>query len=387
VRSRQVPKKDPYEVLEVGKDADENEIKKAYYRLAKEHHPDKNPDRHEEATEKFKEIQEAYEVLKDPNKRANYDRFGWSGVDSSGFGFNTGTGFGGFGSFEDIVEEIFGSSGGIFGDIFGTRSQRKSGPKQGNDLRKDIEITLEDAVNGKDLKIEVPILKVCDSCRGSGAKSGTAPATCPTCRGQGQVRQGGGFFTTVYTCPRCHGEGVIITDPCEECNGHGRVPHKSTLSISVPQGAMDGLVLRYSGAGEAGIKGGPPGDLHIVVHVKQHPTFQREEDDLICEVNIAFTQASLGAEIDIPIIGGSDKLNVPSGTQNGKIFTLKGKGVPHLRGKRGNGDLLVKVNVETPTHLSEKEENLLRELAKLRNEKVHPADKGLFEKVKNVFTS
>jgi len=384
-----VPKNDPYEVLEVSKDADENEIKKAYYRLAKEHHPDKNPDRRYEATEKFKEIQEAYEVLKDPNKRANYDRFGWNGVDGNGFGFGGtgGTGFGGFGSFEDIVEEIFGSSGGVFGDIFGTRSQRRSGPRPGNDLRKDIEITLEDAVNGKDLKIEVPTLKVCESCRGSGAKSGSAPTTCPTCRGQGQVRQGGGFFTTVYTCPRCHGEGVIISDPCDACNGQGRVPHKSMLSINVPQGAMDGLVFRYSGAGEAGIKGGPPGDLHIVVHVKQHPIFQRQDDDLICEVRIAFTQASLGAEIDIPIIGGVDKLNIPVGTQNGKVFVLKDKGVPHLRGKRGNGNLLVKISIETPTDLSDKEEDLLREFAKLRDEKVYPADKSLFEKVKNAFTS
>jgi molecular chaperone DnaJ len=384
-----VPKNDPYEVLEVSKDADENEIKKAYYRLAKEHHPDKNPDRRDEATEKFKEIQEAYEVLKDPNKRANYDRFGWNGVDGNGFGFGGtgGTGFGGFGSFEDIVEEIFGSSGGVFGDIFGARSQRRSGPRPGNDLRKDIEITLEDAVNGKNLKIEVPTLKVCESCRGSGAKSGSAPTTCPTCRGQGQVRQGGGFFTTVYTCPRCHGEGVIISDPCDACNGQGRVPHKSMLSINVPQGAMDGLVLRYTGAGEAGIKGGPPGDLHIVVHVKQHPIFQRQDDDLICEVRIAFTQASLGAEIDIPIIGGVDKLNIPVGTQNGKVFVLKDKGVPHLRGKRGNGNLLVRISIETPTDLSDKEEDLLREFAKLRDEKVYPADKSLFEKVKNAFTS
>lgn len=379
-------KKDPYDVLEVSKDADESEIKKAYYRLAKEHHPDKNPDRHEEATEKFKEIQEAYEVLKDPNKRANYDRFGWNGVDNSGFGFNSGGSGFGFGSFEDIVEEIFGSSGGIFGDIFGSRTRRKGGPRPGNDLRKDIEITLEDAVNGKEMVIEFPSLKVCDSCNGTGAKSGSSPQTCPTCGGQGQVRQGGGFFTTVYTCPRCQGEGVIVSDPCDTCNGNGRIQHKTKLSINIPAGAMDGLILRYSGAGEAGIKGGPPGDLHVVVHVKAHHIFQRQDDNLIYETTIAFTQAALGAEIDIPIIGGSDNLTIPSGTQNGKVFMVRGKGVPHLRG-RGNGDLFVKVNVEVPKDLSEKEEHLLRELAKLRNEKVASPDKSLFEKVKNVFTS
>jgi molecular chaperone DnaJ len=295
-----VAKKDPYDVLEVSKGADENEIKKAYYRLAKEHHPDKNPDRHEEATEKFKEIQEAYEVLKDPNKRANYDRFGWNGVDGSGFGSNTGRGFG-FGSFEDIVEEMFGSNGGIFGDIFGTRTRRKGGPRPGNDLRQDVEITLEDAVDGKEMLIEFPSVKVCDSCQGSGAKSGSSPEKCPTCGGQGQVRQGGGFFTTVYTCPRCNGEGVIISDPCDTCNGHGRMPYKSKLSIKVPTGAMDGLVLRYTNAGEAGIKGGPFGDLHVVVHVREHPIFQRNDDNLIYETSVAFTQATLGAEIDVPV--------------------------------------------------------------------------------------
>ncbi len=378
-------KRDPYDVLEVSKGADDNEIKKAYYRLAKEHHPDKNPDRHEEATEKFKEIQEAYEVLKDPNKRSNYDRFGWNGVDNSGFGFNQGGGGFGFGSFEDIVEEIFGNSGGIFGDIFGSRTGRRGGPRPGNDLRKDVEISLEDAVSGKEMQVEFPSLKICDSCHGSGAKEGSSPQTCPTCEGQGQVRQGGGFFTTVYTCPRCHGEGKIISDPCEKCDGQGRVPFKSKLSIKVPTGAMDGLILRYSSAGEVGIKGGPPGDLHVVVHVREHPIFKRNDDNLIYEMPVHFAQAALGAEIEIPIIGGSDNLTIPAGTQTGKVFIVRGKGVPHLRG-RGSGDLLVKVNVEVPKGLSDKEENLLREFAKLRGEKVAPHDKSIFDKVKNAFT-
>ena len=374
-------KRDPYEVLGVNRNSDEKEIKQAYYRLAKEHHPDKNPDRKEEATEKFKEIQEAYEILKDPQRKARYDQFGWDGI--QGTGFNTG-GFG-FGSFEDIVEEIFGSNS-IFDDLFGTRTRRRSGPRPGNDLRYDIEVTLEDVVNGKETIIEVPTLKVCDSCRGSGARSGTSGTTCTMCGGKGQISQRAGFFVTSQTCPRCRGEGIIITDPCNECNGQGRVPHTQKLSITIPQGSTDGLVLRLDGRGEAGVKGGPSGDLHIVIHVREHPVFQRHGDDLICETSIAFTQAALGAEIDIPVIGGTDKFSIPPGTQSGTVFSIRDKGVPHLRGRRGSGDLLVKVDVQIPEKLSDKEEDLIRELAKIRGEKVTPQGKGLFEKVRNAFS-
>jgi molecular chaperone DnaJ len=374
-------KRDAYETLGVSRNADEQEIKQAYYRLAKEHHPDKNPDNREEATEKFKEIQSAYEVLKDPQKRARYDQFGWEGME--GTGFSPGAGFG-FGSFEDIVEEIFGSHS-IFDDFFGTRTRRRAGPRPGNDLRQDIEIALEDAVKGKKVTIEVPILQVCPSCHGSGAKVGSSPETCPLCGGRGQVQQRSGFFITSRTCPRCGGEGVIISDPCDTCGGQGRTPHTSELLINIPPGIEDGRPLRYAGAGEAGIKGGPPGDLHVVVHVKEHPIFQRRRDDLICEVTVPFTQAALGAEIEVPIIGGKAEMKIPPGTQSGTIFSLRGRGVPHLRG-HGAGDQLVKVIVQIPTKLTDKEDSLIRELAEIRDEEVAPRDKSLFEKVKDAFT-
>ena len=375
-------KRDAYEVLEVGRDADEKEIKQSYYRLAKEYHPDKNPDNREEATEKFKEIQEAYEVLKDPQTRANYNRFGWEGLRDTGF--SPGAGFG-FGSFEDIVEEIFGGS--IFDDFFGgSRTRRRSGRRQGNDLREDVEITLEDAVSGKEMIIEVPTLQMCPACQGSGAKAGSAPQTCPQCGGRGQVQQRTGFFITSRTCPMCRGEGTIISDPCSSCRGQGRVPHTSKVSITIPPGAGEGLVLRYTGAGEAGIKGGPPGDLHVVIHVEEHTVFQRRNDDLLCEVTIPFTQAILGAEIEVPIIGGKAKMKIPPGTQSGMVFSLKGKGIPHLRGRRGNGDELVRIIVEIPVELTTEEESLLRELAKIRGEEVAPPDKGFFDKVKEAFS-
>ena len=375
-------KRDAYEILGISRNADEKEIKQAYYRLAKENHPDKNPDNREQATEKFKEIQAAYEVLKDPQTRARYDQFGWDGLQGTGFD-PWSSGFG-FGSFEDIVEEILGG-GGIFGDFFGTGTRRRAGPRQGSDLREDIEITLEEAVKGKEMNIRVPTLKICPDCQGSGAKAGSSPQTCPLCGGRGQVQQRMGFIVTRTTCPRCRGEGVFITDPCETCNGQTRVPHTSELLTNVPPGASDGLVLRYSGAGEAGIKGGPPGDLHVVVHVREHPIFQRRGDDLICEANIAFTQAALGAEIEVPVIGGRAKMNIPPGTQNGKVFSLRGKGVPHLRG-RGAGDQFVRVNVEVPTKLKAEEEKLVRELAEARGEKVAPPGKGILEKVKDAFS-
>ena len=375
-------KRDAYETLGVSRDADDQEIKQAYYRLAKEHHPDKNPDNKEEATEKFKEIQAAYEALKDPQSRARYSQFGWEGVDRTG-GFGPGAGFG-FGSFEDIVEEIFGSHS-VFDDFFGGGRRRRSGPRQGNDLRQDIEITLEDAVNGKEMTIQVPTLRTCSSCHGSGAKSGTAPQTCPQCGGRGQIQQRSGFFVTSRTCPRCGGAGAIITDPCDTCRGQGRLPYTSELKINIPPGANDGLILRYSGAGEAGIKGGPPGDLHVVVHVEDHPVFQRRGDDLICETTIAFTQATLGARIEVPTIRGKAEMTIPPGTQSGKVFSLRGMGVPHLRG-RGTGDQFVRVIVEIPTRLTSEEEDIIRKLAEARGEEIAPPDKGFFEKVKDAFS-
>lgn len=380
-------KRDAYEVLGVDKNATDQEIKQAYYRLAKEHHPDKNPDNKEEATEKFKEIQTSYEALKDPDSRARYNQFGWEGLDgTSGFGAG-GAGFGGFGSFEDIVEEIFGGGGGIFGDFFGGgRSRRRSGPRPGNDLRHDIEIELEDAVKGKKVNVEVPTLKTCSTCHGSGAKEGSTPQACPQCGGRGQVQQRTGFFITSRTCPGCNGEGTIISDPCDSCNGQGRVPHTTKLTIDVPPGADNGVVLRSEGAGEAGIKGGPPGDLLTVIHVKEHSVFQRRGDDLVCEIPIAFTQATLGAKIEVPIIGGKAELAVTPGTQSGKVYSMRGQGVPHLRG-RGNGDQYVRIIVETPTDLTQEQEKLIRQLAETRDEKVDlPSDKGFFGKVKDALS-
>lgn len=379
-------RRDAYEILEISRDANEQEIKQAYYRLAKEHHPDKNPDNREEATEKFKEIQAAYEALKDSQSRAKYNQFGWSGVDNSAGGFGAGAGgFGGFGSFEDIVEEIFGG-GSIFDDFFGGGRRRSAGPRPGSDLRYDVDVTLGDVIDGKEMNIQVPTLKVCTACRGSGAKSGSAPQTCPECGGRGQIQQRSGFFITSRTCPRCNGEGVIITDPCETCRGQGRVPHTSEIKINVPPGANDGLILRFSGAGEAGIKGGPAGDLHVVVHVEEHPVFERRGDDLISEVTIAFTQAALGAKIQVPTIRGKAEMNIPPGTQSGKVFSLRGMGVPHLRGRRGTGDQFVRVIVEIPKKLSHKEEKLIRDLAEARGEEIAPPDKGFFEKVKDAFS-
>ena len=376
-------KRDAYEVLGVSRDASDQEIKQSYYRLAKEHHPDKNPDDREKATERFKEIQAAYEALKDPESRSSYNQFGWEGMDGAR-GFNPGAGFG-FGSFEDIVEEIFGGGGSVFGDLFGNRTRRRAGPRPGDDLRQDIEITLEEAVSGKEMNLEAPTLQGCPSCHGSGAKAGSSPQMCQHCGGRGQIQQRSGFFVTSRTCPICNGEGMIITDPCDVCNGQGRVPHTSTLAIKIPPGAQDGLILRYSGAGEAGIKGGPPGDLHIVVHVKEHPVFQRRGDDLICEINIAFTQATLGAKVEAPIIDGKIELAIPPGTQSGKVFSLRGRGVPRLRG-RGAGDQFVRVIIETPDRLTSKEESLLREFAESRGEEVAPPERGFFGKVKDAFS-
>lgn len=378
-----MPKRDAYETLGIGRNADEKEIKQAYYKLAKEYHPDKNPDSKEEATEKFKEIQSAYEALKDPQSRSKYDQFGWDGMNGAG-GFDPRNAGFGFGSFEDIVEEIFGRHS-VFDDFLGGRTRRRSSARPGNDLRRDVEITLEEAVSGKKMTIEVPTLQACSTCHGSGAKPGSSPQTCPTCSGRGQVQHRAGFFITSRPCPACRGEGVVISDPCNICRGQGRVPHTSELSIEILPGASDGLILRYSGAGEAGIKGGLPGDLHIVIHVREHPIFQRRGDDLICEANISYTQAALGSEIDIPVINGKAKMNIPPGTQSGKVFSLRGKGVPHLRGRRGAGDQLVRIIVDVPTKLTPKEEALLRKIAEIRGEEVAPPDKGFFRKVKETF--
>ncbi|KTD23756.1 molecular chaperone DnaJ [Legionella lansingensis] len=339
---------DYYELLGVSRSADEAEIKKAYRKLAMKYHPDRNSN-NKEAEEKFKEIQKAYAVLADPQKRAAYDRFGHAGVDPSmgGGGFG---GFGGFGDvFEDIFENIF--SGGR-GHARGSRAQR------GADLQFNVQLTLEEAALGKQIEITVPRHVTCQSCNGSGARKGSSPKNCETCNGIGQVRIQQGFFSIQQTCPHCHGEGKVITDPCTACHGQGRVRESKKLTVKIPAGVDNGDRVRLSGEGEAGIHGGPPGDLYVQVNIKAHAIFERHESDLYCEVPISFITAALGGTIEVPTLEGRVTLKIPSETQTGKTFRLRGKGMKSVRG-HGMGDLLCRVVVETPVNLSREQKELL----------------------------
>jgi molecular chaperone DnaJ len=344
-------KRDYYEVLGVAKNASEAELKKAYRRLAMKHHPDRNPD-NKEAEEKFKEAKEAYETLHDPQKRAAYDQFGHAGVDPSmggGGGFGGG-GFGGGASFSDIFGDIFGGGGG------------GGGPQtyRGADLRYNLSLSLEDAVSGTTVKIRVPTMVKCEPCNGSGAKPGTSPETCSTCAGHGQVRMQQGFFSVQQTCPDCRGTGKQIKNPCTSCHGHGRVQENKTLSVKVPAGVDNGDRIRLSGEGEAGENGGPPGDLYVQMAVKPHDIFERHDNNLICEVPIDMVTATLGGELDVPTLTGRVKLKIPAGSQNGKVFRLRGKGVKPVRGG-AVGDLLCGIAVEIPVKLNSKQEELLRQ--------------------------
>jgi molecular chaperone DnaJ len=370
-------KRDFYEVLGVAKDANESEIKSAYRKLAIKYHPDKNPG-DKEAEEKFKEAAEAYGVLSDKNQRARYDRFGHQGVGSSAASAGGGFGAGGFPGFEDILGDLFG-----FNDFFG-RSGRGRQVQRGADLRYDLEITLEDAAQGVKTKITVPRLESCGGCQGSGAASGTTPVKCPTCDGVGQVRYQQGFFSVSRTCSYCRGTGKTIKDPCQECRGEGRISKEKTLEIKIPSGVDTGARLRIQGEGEAGIAGGPAGDLYVVIVVKEHSVFERQENDLHCKVPITFSQAALGAEITVPTLEGEETIKIGEATQTGKIFRLKGKGMPVLGG-RGRGDLFVSVTVTTPTSLSREQRKLFEELAKF-DEKAPAHEKGLFDKVKDMFS-
>jgi molecular chaperone DnaJ len=347
-------KRDYYEVLGVSKNASEADLKKAYRRAAQKHHPDRNPD-DKESEEKFKECKEAWEVLSDSQKRAAYDQFGHAGVDPSMGGGYGPAGAGGA-SFSDIFGDVFGD---IFGGARGGGGQRVY---RGSDLRYNLELSLEDAVAGTTVKIRVPTLVVCDSCGGSGAKKGSSPTTCTTCGGHGQVRMQQGFFSLQQTCPRCHGQGTIISDPCQSCHGKGRVEERKTLSVKVPAGVDTGDRIRLAGEGEAGEAGGPPGDLYVQVHVKEHPIFQREENHLFCEVPISFVTAALGGELEVPTLNGRVSLKIPPETQTGRMFRLRGKGVKPVRGGP-TGDLICKVTVETPVKLNRKQKELLKEFA------------------------
>ncbi|WP_078119517.1 molecular chaperone DnaJ [Thiosocius teredinicola] len=349
-------KRDYYEVLGLAKNASEAEIKKAYRRLAMKHHPDRNTgDKAAEAEKSFKEAKEAYEVLSDAQKRAAYDQFGHAGVDPS-MGGGRGGFSGGGASFSDIFGDVFGDIfGGGRGGAGGSRVQR------GADLRYNLELSLEDAVAGTSVKIKVPTWVQCETCGGTGAKKGSSPRTCGTCQGAGQVRMQQGFFSVQQTCPTCHGKGSVIDDPCGTCRGQGRVQETKTLSVKVPPGVDTGDRIRLAGEGEAGDHGGPSGDLYVQVHVREHPIFSRDDSHLYCEVPIAFTTAALGGELEVPTLDGKVKLKIPEGTQTGKMFRMRGKGVKPVRGGP-QGDLICRVVVETPVKLTDQQRGLLQDL-------------------------
>ena len=376
-------KRDFYEILGVNRDASEDEIKKAYRKLAMKHHPDRNPD-NPAAEEKFKEAKEAYEILSDGQKRAAYDQFGHAGVDPQagmGGGFG-GAGMGGFAdAFGGIFDEIFGGRGGAGGG--------RSNIYRGADLRYNLEITLEQAAFGTETKIRIPTMEECEHCHGSGAKPGTQPQTCPTCSGSGQVRLQQGFFSIQQTCPKCHGTGRIIPEPCKECHGAGRIKQHKTLAVKIPAGVDEGDRIRLTGEGEHGVNGGPPGDLYVQIHLKPHAVFQREHNDLHCEMPISFTTAALGGEIEITTLDGVAKIKIPAETQSGKVFRLRGKGIKGVRSS-AHGDLMCHVAVETPVNLTERQKELLRELEEISassSGRHNPRAKSWMDRVKDFFSA
>ncbi len=367
-------KRDYYEVLGVKREATAEEIKKSYRQLALKNHPDKNPG-DAEAEKRFKEAAEAYEILSDKDKRQRYDRYGHAGLEGSAFHD--------FRNAEDIMSafgDIFG--GGLFGDLFG---QRRRGPRPGQDLLMKLEIELIEAARGATKPIDVTRQEYCGECNGSGARKGTVATTCNYCGGQGQVVQSRGFFQVATTCPACGGEGVRITDPCPKCRGTGRTNTVAHLKVDIPPGVESGMWLQLRGQGEPGDPGAPRGNLRIQIVVRKNTFFERNRNDLICQVPISFAQAALGAEIEVPTLDGRDKLQVPKGTQSGDVLRIRGRGMPDISG-RGRGDELVEIIVETPRHLSAEQEELFRELAKLEHENVSPRRKSFFEKLKDYFT-
>jgi molecular chaperone DnaJ len=370
-------KRDYYDALGVARSAPAEEIKRAFRQLALKHHPDRNPG-NSAAEEKFKEVAEAYSVLGDPEKRATYDRFGLDGLKGEGF-----TGFSGFdasifGDFEDILGNLFG-----FGDIFGSRGQRRA-PQRGRDLALEFEISLEQAAFGTEKEISLNRAEHCPECRGTGISPGTKKAQCPTCQGRGQVRYQQGFFAVSRTCSHCHGAGEIIASPCRHCRGSGHIRQNQKITVRIPAGVEDGNRLRVERQGEAGGAGAEPGDLYVLIRIAKHPFFEREDNNLFCRVSLSFSQAALGASIEVPGLDqDSELVKIPPGTQTGAVFRLKGRGMKDLRSQR-RGDLFVKVEVQTPENLSKEEKALLRQMAELRGEDLDNADRSLIDRYKNI---
>ncbi len=375
-------KTDYYEVLQVNRNASQDEIKKAYRRLAMKFHPDRNPG-DPKAESKFKEISEAYEVLSDAAKREQYDRFGHDGLKSAfgPGGFDFARDFTHAADLEDILGSIFGGGGGFFDEIFGGgRRQRGTGPQRGADLRFDLEVDLEECAFGSEREIILPINEECSQCRGTGVAAGSKRETCKHCAGHGVVVSGGGFFQVRQTCPVCGGTGSIITKPCSACQGGGRVKARKRLTLRIPRGVETGSRLRLAGKGEDGIRGGPPGDLYVVINVRRHEVFERRGDDLFCEVPVPFEAAALGGELEVPTIDGFAKLKLAAGTENGKVFRLRDKGIQNVEGY-GRGDLHVRVVVEVPVRLNSREKKALKEFGDAREEGAYPLARELRKRV------
>ncbi len=367
-------KRDYYEVLGVARTASEQEIKSAYRKLALQYHPDRNPG-NASAEEKFKEASEAYSVLCDGEKRARYNRFGHAGLDGAAAGFDPVI----FQDFSDIFGDLFGLS-----DLFGTGAGRRTRAQRGADVSEEVELEFEQAVFGHKTEVRVRLQDACDACRGSGVEPGHSPTTCEGCGGRGQIRYQQGFFSVARTCSECGGSGQVINHPCRSCNGQGRVLREKTLPVDVPAGVEDGTRIRFTGHGEAGRNGGPPGDLYVILQVKEHAFFERQGRDLFCAMPISFPQAALGSEILVPTLYGEQKLKVPEGTQSGATFRMKGKGVPALRG-HGKGDLFVEVRVQTPSRLTKRQRELLQEMTESLQVENKPHNKTLLNKVKEIF--
>jgi molecular chaperone DnaJ len=370
---------DYYEMLGVSRSASQDELKKAYRKLAMKYHPDRNPG-DKEAEDKFKEISEAYEVLSDEGKRRQYDQYGHEAFTRKGGGPTSGHNVDPF----DLFSQMFGGGGGgIFDGIFGGGG--RSGPRQGADLRYDLEIDFEEAVFGTEKRITIPQEVACERCGGSGAEAGTGKRTCPRCQGQGQVRVVQGFFSVSQPCPECQGQGEVIENPCRKCHGEGRVNQRKTIPIRIPAGVDTGVQLRVSGAGQAGRRGGPSGDLRVVIHVRSHDIFTREEEDIFCEVPIPFHIAALGGKVKVPTLNGATEIRIPPGTQSGARFRLRGKGIPSLRG-HGRGDQHVRVYVEVPTKLDSAQKEKLQEFADVCVDSVHPKWRAFLDKAKRFFS-